>query len=216
MSTRPRVREWSRDGFFISTDPSLIPLSTLNTAFSSSQLYWASSLPEDQLKLAINNSLCFGLYSSTSLPPKSTDPDDNIIAGGTDAAAELLHEVAEHVKPTNPVSAESKAEKEPASPDGAELIGFARLITDFVTFSWLTDVYVLPAWQGQGLAKWLIGCVQETLEDLPHLRRSMAVTGQGERNMVPWYEKMMKMVPVPEGGGKKYSVIEWKGRGNVF
>ncbi|MEJ5176509.1 GNAT family N-acetyltransferase [Erwinia sp. MYb416] len=35
-------------------------------------------------------------------------------------------------------------------------VGFARLITDYATFAYLCDVYVLEEHQGQGLAKWLM------------------------------------------------------------
>ena len=39
---------------------------------------------------------------------------------------------------------------------GDAQIGFARLVTDYATFAWLADVFVLPEFQGQGLGKWLI------------------------------------------------------------
>jgi GNAT superfamily N-acetyltransferase len=42
---------------------------------------------------------------------------------------------------------------------GTEQAGFARVITDYATFAWLCDVFVLPAYQGQGLGKWLIGVI---------------------------------------------------------
>jgi GNAT superfamily N-acetyltransferase len=38
-------------------------------------------------------------------------------------------------------------------------IGFARVITDFVTYAYLCDVYVIEARRGQGLGSWLIRCV---------------------------------------------------------
>lgn len=38
-------------------------------------------------------------------------------------------------------------------------IGFARVVTDEVSHSWLGDVFVLPEFQGQGLGKWLVACV---------------------------------------------------------
>ena len=218
-STKPKPRTWIRDGYLISTDPSLIPLSALNAAFDSRLLHWASALPEAELQVMLDNSLSFGLYSPTSsLPPSGTDPEDSFIAGGSEAAADAMHEIASHVKPHGE---SGKQSLRPSAPSRAEstspmLIGFARLITDFVTFSYLTDVYVLPQWQGQKLGQWLIECVQETLESMPHLRRSMAITGGGERSMISWYEKMMKMKPVPMDAGRKYTVIESKGRGNVF
>jgi GNAT superfamily N-acetyltransferase len=38
-------------------------------------------------------------------------------------------------------------------------IGFARVVTDTVRFSWLCDVFVAEAHQGQGLAKMLLRAV---------------------------------------------------------
>lgn len=35
-------------------------------------------------------------------------------------------------------------------------IGFARVITDYATFAYLADVFILPEYQGKGLGKWLI------------------------------------------------------------
>ncbi|MDQ1637988.1 MAG: hypothetical protein QOF62_1327 [Pyrinomonadaceae bacterium] len=35
-------------------------------------------------------------------------------------------------------------------------IGFARVVTDFATFAWLADVFVVPEHRGRGLAKWLM------------------------------------------------------------
>ena len=34
--------------------------------------------------------------------------------------------------------------------------GFARVITDFTTFAYLADVFVLRPYRGQGLGKWLV------------------------------------------------------------
>lgn len=35
-------------------------------------------------------------------------------------------------------------------------VGFARVVTDFATFAWLADVFLLSEHRGQGLAKWLM------------------------------------------------------------
>jgi GNAT superfamily N-acetyltransferase len=37
--------------------------------------------------------------------------------------------------------------------------GLARVVTDRATFAWLCDVFVLEAYRGRGLSKWLIECV---------------------------------------------------------
>ena len=39
---------------------------------------------------------------------------------------------------------------------GERLIGFARVITDFATFAYLADVFILPKERGKGLSKWLM------------------------------------------------------------
>ena len=40
-----------------------------------------------------------------------------------------------------------------------EQVGFARVITDFTTFGYLADVFILKEHRGQGLGKWLVECV---------------------------------------------------------
>ena len=40
---------------------------------------------------------------------------------------------------------------------GAEQVGFARIVSDWATFAWLADVYVLPEHRGIGLGKALVG-----------------------------------------------------------
>ncbi len=43
--------------------------------------------------------------------------------------------------------------------DQAIQIGFARVVTDYVRFGYLADVYVLPTYRGQGLGIWLMECI---------------------------------------------------------
>ena len=37
-----------------------------------------------------------------------------------------------------------------------QLIGFARVVTDYATFAWIADVFVLSEHRGQGLSKWIM------------------------------------------------------------
>lgn len=37
-----------------------------------------------------------------------------------------------------------------------QLIGFARVVTDYATFAWLADAFVLEEYRGRGLAEWLL------------------------------------------------------------
>ncbi len=54
-------------------------------------------------------------------------------------------------------------------------IGFARLVTDYATFGYLCDVFVISEFTRQGLAKWLMACMLEH-PVLQRLRRIMLVT----------------------------------------
>lgn len=40
-------------------------------------------------------------------------------------------------------------------------VGFARVISDYATFALLRDVFILEAYRGQGLGKWLIEYILE-------------------------------------------------------
>lgn len=52
------------------------------------------------------------------------------------------------------------------APDGGQA-GFARAVTDGVTFAWIADVFVLEPHRGRGLGAWLI----ETILATPPLDR---------------------------------------------
>jgi len=39
---------------------------------------------------------------------------------------------------------------------GEEQIGFARVVTDYATFAWVADVFIIDGFRGRGLAKWLM------------------------------------------------------------
>ena len=58
---------------------------------------------------------------------------------------------------------------------GKEQVGFARVITDYGTFAYLADVFVLPEYRGKGLSKWLVKTVINHPE-LQGLRRWMLAT----------------------------------------
>ncbi len=59
--------------------------------------------------------------------------------------------------------------------EGEQQVGFARVVTDYVTFAWLCDVFILESHQGQGLGKWLVESVTSH-PDLQPLRRILLAT----------------------------------------
>lgn len=59
--------------------------------------------------------------------------------------------------------------------DGDRMIGFARVVTDYTTFAYLGDVFVLEDWRGRGLATWLTRYLLDH-PDLQGLRRWILAT----------------------------------------
>jgi GNAT superfamily N-acetyltransferase len=54
-------------------------------------------------------------------------------------------------------------------------IGLARVITDYVTYAYLCDVYIVKERRGRGLGSWLIHSVLEH-PDLKNLKRVALIT----------------------------------------
>jgi GNAT superfamily N-acetyltransferase len=54
-------------------------------------------------------------------------------------------------------------------------VGFARIVTDYATFAYLGDVFILEPFRGRGLSKWLMEVIVGHPE-LQGLRRWMLLT----------------------------------------
>ncbi len=54
-------------------------------------------------------------------------------------------------------------------------VGFARVITDYATYAYLADVFILQEHRGQGLSTWLMECMMAHTE-LQGLRRWALIT----------------------------------------
>ena len=181
------TKQWHRDGFLISSDSSLIDAEAVNAAFDSDLIYWGKALEIEDLKRMLRNSHCFGVYA---LPLSTSE-----IAG---ASFLLAHKAS--------TSNYSPGRKNPP------MIGFARLITDEVTFAYLTDVYIIQEQQGKGLGKWLVDCVHETLESWPMLRRMLLLTGS--TRSVEFYRQRMN-AEVFEQNEEGLVIMGRRGRGST-
>lgn len=58
---------------------------------------------------------------------------------------------------------------------GTRQVGFARVVTDYATFAYLSDVFIVEEYRGQGLSKWLLEIIVAHPE-LQGLRRWMLMT----------------------------------------
>ena len=67
---------------------------------------------------------------------------------------------------------------------GEDQIGFARIVTDYATFAYLGDVFILKEFRGRGLSKWLMEIIISH-PDLQGFRRWILAT----RDAHALYEK---------------------------
>lgn len=63
---------------------------------------------------------------------------------------------------------------------GEKQIGFARVVTDYATFAYLGDVFILEEFRGRGLSKWLMDVIVNYPE-LQNLRRWILATKDAHR-----------------------------------
>ena len=67
--------------------------------------------------------------------------------------------------------------------ESRQQVGFARVVTDYATFSWICDVFVDEKHRKKGLAKWLMACVTEH----PLVKNSVSLLGTRDAHAL--YEK---------------------------
>jgi len=108
------------NGYRISSIKDEIDFSVVYKFISTSN--WANGISASTLKKAIQNSLCFNVFTSSN-----------------------------------------------------EQVGFARVVTDFATYAYLCDVFIIEAHRRKGLSKWLVKEIVAHPE-LQDLRRFTLVT----------------------------------------
>jgi predicted GNAT family N-acyltransferase len=64
-------------------------------------------------------------------------------------------------------------------------VAFARVITDFATYAYIGDVFVVDSHRGRGLGKWLMQCITQHPR-LQGLRRWSLITRDAHRLYAPY------------------------------
>lgn len=152
----PGHREWTREEasgeYLISTAIEKFDLDWVNSAFDTPDMYWAKPLPRQQISIMLSQSLNLGLYKVFPAAPHAKGDDS----------------------PSSPRT------PSPTLGDGTveqlQQVGMARFVTDYITFAYLTDVYIEKDHRDLGLGKWLVKCCQEIMEGIPAMRRGMLLT----------------------------------------
>lgn len=94
-----------------------------------------------------------------------------------------------------------------AAYDGEELVGFARVVTDYAVFAYIADVFVVPSHRGRGISKELMAAIRSHPQ-LQGLRRWSLVTSDahalyrqfGFRDLAHPEKHMEDVVANPYGG----------------
>ncbi len=111
-------REYRKDDFVMSTDPSRLNVDTIHGYLKRS--WWTPGIARETVERSLRASLCFGIYH------------------------------------------------------GDRQIGFARVISDFATYAYICDDFILEEYQGRGLGRWLMESILGH-PDLQGLRRWMLI-----------------------------------------
>lgn len=85
-----------------------------------------------------------------------------------------------------------------------EMVGFARVVTDYSVFAWIMDVFILPEYRGNGLGKMLMEAIT-THQELQTLQRWGLATADAHKlyekygfNLIKKPEIFMEKVALPK------------------
>jgi GNAT superfamily N-acetyltransferase len=108
-------------------------------------IYWSEGIPKDTVRRGIEGSITFGVYDLSRAHTAECGRGRERGCGSG---------------------------RDPAA---GEQVGFARVITDKATFAYLSDVFIVEAYRGRGLSKWLVEVILAH-PDLQGLRRFCLLT----------------------------------------
>lgn len=150
--------------FMVSTNSELLSHDFIQASFASPILYWANPLSPEGLESMLDNSLLLGLYlQSAELDTVGSPPTSGFL---------------------------ENAAPQPLKSSRFTQVGMARLLTDYSTLAYLTDVYVVPEHQGKGLGKWMTQCVKQLTKGMPDLRGTMLMASKAP-HAVKFYEQLL-------------------------
>lgn len=75
-----------------------------------------------------------------------------------------------------------------------EAVGMARMVTDYTTLAYLTDVYLEDAYRNLGLGKWMIQSCRDVVLEMKDLRFLILLTGSEQAQKLYRREFGMKVL----------------------
>ncbi|KAL7932665.1 hypothetical protein V8C35DRAFT_306380 [Trichoderma chlorosporum] len=101
----------------------------------------------------------------------------------------------------------------PRRPYGSDvkLVGLARVVTDYVTFAYLTDVFIIEEFQRRGLASWMMQGLKEIVDEWPNLRGLVLMTH--DQSAAKMYQRELKALDWDQGPSAGLVLLEMPGGG---
>ncbi|KAL7956888.1 hypothetical protein V8C34DRAFT_287361 [Trichoderma compactum] len=101
----------------------------------------------------------------------------------------------------------------PRRPYGSnvKLVGLARVVTDYVTFAYLTDVFIIEEFQRRGLASWMMQGLKEIVDEWPNLRGLVLMTH--DQAAAKMYQRELKALDWDQGPSAGLVLLEMPGGG---
>lgn len=99
----------------------------------------------------------------------------------------------------------------PRPSDGTpiKMVGFARIITDYVTLAYLTDVFVLDDYQRRGLASWLMRGLKDIIDEWKDMRGLLLMTH--DESAARLYKRELGALDFDDGPSAGLVVLEMPG-----
>ncbi|KAK2613040.1 hypothetical protein QQS21_000969 [Conoideocrella luteorostrata] len=91
------------------------------------------------------------------------------------------------------------------------MIGLARIVTDYVTFAYLTDVFIMEEFQRRGLASWMMRALKGLVDEWPNLRGLMLMTHDDAAARM--YQRTLGAVNFDKGPSAGLVMLEMGGKG---
>ncbi|KAK4089217.1 hypothetical protein Purlil1_6650 [Purpureocillium lilacinum] len=197
-------RSWHRDGFFLTTDKAFVDPASVNDVFESDLMWWNDPLEPKQMQKMLENCMTLTIF----------------------AVPDTADEMQSASYPTASLPRQSAPSKDAETALGAKngglprvtqqgpnfrLCGLARVVTDYVTFAYLTDVFVLEDFQRRGLASWMMRALKETVDEWPNLRGLMLMTH--DKAAARMYQRELGAVDFDKGPSAGLVMLEMGGKG---
>ena len=194
-------RSWFRDGFFLTTDKVFLDPKVVNQVFDSDLMWWNDPLETSQMNKMLDNCLTLSVFAV---------PDTE----------EEMRSKSMNIQPKTSRPKESPADLYPDNggfprsmkPSDFRMVAFARVVTDYVTIAYLTDVFVIEEFQRKGLASWMMRALKELVDGWPNLRGLMLMTH--DQTAARMYEKTLGAVDFDKGPSAGLVMLEMEGRGS--